>query len=81
MRGTLVWVLVDFCAIVLKDLLGFDPEGKGQLKKLLGTRKWIGTADIWVAFSSRGIPLVCHFGMQVGMTLIDALSLLKIRVG
>ncbi|EAU88402.2 hypothetical protein CC1G_05168 [Coprinopsis cinerea okayama7 len=35
---------------------GFDTEGKAQLKHLVGTRKWIGTADLWVAFSSRGIP-------------------------
>ncbi|KAJ3523640.1 hypothetical protein NMY22_g11347 [Coprinellus aureogranulatus] len=35
---------------------GFDPEGKKQLKKLIGTRKWIGTADIWIAFASRGVP-------------------------
>lgn len=38
---------------------GFDPEGKTQLKKLVGTRKWIGTADLWIAFASRGIPLSC----------------------
>jgi hypothetical protein len=36
---------------------GFDPEGKRQLKKLIGTTKWIGTADLWIAFASRGIPL------------------------
>ncbi|KAF5324490.1 hypothetical protein D9611_004483 [Ephemerocybe angulata] len=35
---------------------GFDPEGKEQLTKLMGTRQWIGTSDIWVALSSRGIP-------------------------
>ncbi|KJA18602.1 hypothetical protein HYPSUDRAFT_144808 [Hypholoma sublateritium FD-334 SS-4] len=35
---------------------GFDAEGKKDLKELIGTRKWIGTADIWVAFVSRRIP-------------------------
>ncbi|KAJ7093184.1 peptidase family C78-domain-containing protein [Mycena epipterygia] len=35
---------------------GFDPEGARELKKLVGTRKWIGTSDIQVAFTSRGIP-------------------------
>jgi hypothetical protein len=54
--------------------LGFDPEGHKELKSLVGTSKWIGTAgmfnatpdlpyshlvkDLWVAFSSRGIPFV-----------------------
>jgi len=42
-------ILTPFC-------VGFDLEGKLQLKKLSGTNKWIGTADIWVAFSSRRIP-------------------------
>ncbi|KAL1687316.1 peptidase family C78-domain-containing protein [Schizophyllum commune] len=35
---------------------GFDREGAQQLKKLVGTGKWIGTADLWVAFACRGIP-------------------------
>ncbi|KAL5511740.1 hypothetical protein ACEPAH_4958 [Sanghuangporus vaninii] len=36
---------------------GFDPEGAADLKgKLVGTRKWIGTAELHVAFLSRGIP-------------------------
>ncbi|KAH6918798.1 peptidase family C78-domain-containing protein [Coprinopsis sp. MPI-PUGE-AT-0042] len=35
---------------------GFDPEGREQLKKLVGSRKWIGTSDLYTAFSSRGIP-------------------------
>lgn len=35
---------------------GFDLEGQKQLKKLVGTNKWIGTSDLWVAFISRGIP-------------------------
>jgi len=35
---------------------GFDLEGQKELKKLADTSKWIGTADLWVAFISRGIP-------------------------
>ncbi|THH32960.1 hypothetical protein EUX98_g1181 [Antrodiella citrinella] len=36
---------------------GFDQEGAQQLKrKLYDTNKWIGTAELWVAFASRGIP-------------------------
>ncbi|KAI0797845.1 peptidase family C78-domain-containing protein [Abortiporus biennis] len=37
--------------------LGFDEEGASQLNhKLIGTSKWIGTAELFVAFISRGIP-------------------------
>lgn len=36
---------------------GFDEEGAKDLKyNLAGTRKWIGTAELYVAFVSRGIP-------------------------
>ncbi|KAI0080606.1 DUF1671-domain-containing protein [Panus rudis PR-1116 ss-1] len=36
---------------------GFDEEGAVQLnRKLAGTRKWIGTAELYVAFTSRGVP-------------------------
>lgn len=35
---------------------GFDEEGSKTLKKLINTSKWIGTADLWVAFIFRGIP-------------------------
>ncbi|KAH0584076.1 Zinc finger with UFM1-specific peptidase domain protein [Termitomyces sp. J132] len=35
---------------------GFDPQGAQQLKKLIGTKKWLGTADLYVAFVYRGIP-------------------------
>ncbi|KAJ6606550.1 peptidase family C78-domain-containing protein [Mycena vulgaris] len=35
---------------------GFDPEGQEDLKKLVGTKKWIGTSDVQVAFTFRGIP-------------------------
>ncbi|KAG6854952.1 hypothetical protein C0991_009775 [Blastosporella zonata] len=40
----------------LKCLPGFDPQGAQQLKKLVGTKKWLGTADLYVAFTYRGIP-------------------------
>ncbi|KZT26492.1 DUF1671-domain-containing protein [Neolentinus lepideus HHB14362 ss-1] len=37
--------------------MGYDKEGAEQLKRqLVGTKKWIGTADIHVAFSARGVP-------------------------
>ncbi|KAI0646907.1 peptidase family C78-domain-containing protein [Trametes meyenii] len=36
---------------------GFDREGASQLEnQLVDTSKWIGTADIYVAFTYRGIP-------------------------
>lgn len=36
---------------------GYDLEGANDLKhKLVGTRKWIGTAELHVAFLTRGIP-------------------------
>ncbi|KAI9446654.1 peptidase family C78-domain-containing protein [Lactarius indigo] len=36
---------------------GFDPEGAEGLKgKLVGHKKWIGTAELYVAFTYRGIP-------------------------
>jgi len=36
---------------------GFDPDGAEQLKgKLVGHNKWIGTAELYVAFTYRGIP-------------------------
>ncbi|KAK7023904.1 peptidase family C78-domain-containing protein [Favolaschia claudopus] len=35
---------------------GFDPEGAEQLRPLAGSKKWIGTSDVQVAFTSRGIP-------------------------
>lgn len=37
---------------------GYDEEGAEQLKhKLVGANKWIGTADLYVAFTYRGIPV------------------------
>jgi len=37
---------------------GYDPQGARQLKhKLVDTKKWIGTAELYVAFVSRGIPV------------------------
>lgn len=36
---------------------GYDDEGAQQLKhSLFGTTKWIGTAELYVALTSRGIP-------------------------
>ncbi|KAI0637117.1 peptidase family C78-domain-containing protein [Trametes polyzona] len=36
---------------------GFDKEGAKQLDhRLVGTQKWIGTTDLYVAFTYRGIP-------------------------
>ncbi|KDQ33781.1 hypothetical protein PLEOSDRAFT_152572 [Pleurotus ostreatus PC15] len=35
---------------------GFDEEGRKELKNLVNTRKWIGTSDLWVAFTYRRIP-------------------------
>ncbi|GLB35137.1 putative DUF1671-domain-containing protein [Lyophyllum shimeji] len=35
---------------------GFDEDGAKELKNLVGSKKWIGTADLWVAFTYRGIP-------------------------
>ncbi|KIL69587.1 hypothetical protein M378DRAFT_7433 [Amanita muscaria Koide BX008] len=35
---------------------GFDQEGQQELKQLVGTSKWIGTSDLYVAFSYCGIP-------------------------
>ncbi|KAJ6500449.1 peptidase family C78-domain-containing protein [Mycena sanguinolenta] len=35
---------------------GFDPEGAKELRPIVGSKKWIGTSDVQVAFTSRGIP-------------------------
>ncbi|KAF9456722.1 peptidase family C78-domain-containing protein [Collybia nuda] len=35
---------------------GFDHHGAQELKNLVGTHKWVGTSDLWVAFTFRGIP-------------------------
>jgi len=36
---------------------GFDRVGRGELKgKVLGTRKWIGTSELWAMFRSKNIP-------------------------
>ncbi|KAF9820156.1 hypothetical protein IEO21_01589 [Rhodonia placenta] len=36
---------------------GYDPEGEEQLKhRLVGTGKYIGTGDLYAAFTYRGIP-------------------------
>ncbi|TFK42761.1 peptidase family C78-domain-containing protein [Crucibulum laeve] len=48
-RNLQVWIEAAWAA-------GFDMEGAEQLKRLAGTDKWIGTSDLWVAFSFRGVP-------------------------
>ncbi|KAF9001936.1 peptidase family C78-domain-containing protein [Cyathus striatus] len=45
------------CCIEDAWAAGFDEIGAKQLKKLVGTKKWIGTGDLWVAFVFRGIPV------------------------
>lgn len=36
---------------------GFDVEGAEQLHHdIINSNRWIGTGDIWVAFTYRGIP-------------------------
>ncbi|KAH7107726.1 peptidase family C78-domain-containing protein [Auriculariales sp. MPI-PUGE-AT-0066] len=35
---------------------GFDEEGKRELKHLVGTRRWIGTGELFTAFTYRGVP-------------------------
>ncbi|KAF9049385.1 DUF1671-domain-containing protein [Hymenopellis radicata] len=35
---------------------GYDVHGASQLKPLVGTSKWIGVSDLYIAFSCRGIP-------------------------
>ncbi|EJD53275.1 DUF1671-domain-containing protein, partial [Auricularia subglabra TFB-10046 SS5] len=38
---------------------GYDEEGAEQLKnRLIGTRRWIGTGELYTAFTHRGIPCV-----------------------
>lgn len=38
-------------------LIGYDSIGASQLKhKLVGTMKWIGTGELYTAFTYRGIP-------------------------
>ncbi len=41
----------------LKILLGFDPDGHKEMKKLAGTRKWIGTVGKIGGF----LPMSPHF--------------------
>ncbi|TFK62194.1 hypothetical protein BDN72DRAFT_882779 [Pluteus cervinus] len=35
---------------------GFDPEAAADLGKIAGSRRWIGTSDLWVAYTYIGIP-------------------------
>ncbi|KAK2467061.1 hypothetical protein APHAL10511_001319 [Amanita phalloides] len=53
---------------------GFDPEGREQLKELVGTSKWIGTADLYVAFTFCGIPCeLVEFDLTDTNTTTDSL--------
>lgn len=37
--------------------MGYDPEGKKHFKgKLLGSKKWIGTSDLYAMFVYKGVP-------------------------
>ncbi|KAI0256488.1 peptidase family C78-domain-containing protein [Lactifluus subvellereus] len=47
---------------------GYDPEGAQGLKgKLVGHTKWIGTAELYVAFTYRGVPsLLADFTISDG---------------
>ncbi|KAJ7445762.1 peptidase family C78-domain-containing protein [Mycena galericulata] len=54
---------------------GFDPEGAGELKNLVGTKKWIGTSDLQVAFTSRGIPTkLVDFDLKVNARGAEVLT-------
>lgn len=38
---------------------GFDEDGREQLKgRVLGTRKWIGSSDLYAFFTFKGVPCV-----------------------
>ncbi|KAI9452319.1 DUF1671-domain-containing protein [Russula earlei] len=52
---------------------GFDPEGAQGLKgKLVGHKKWIGTAELYVAFTYKGIPITKrHFRLTDVAPLLD----------
>ncbi|KAJ6618321.1 peptidase family C78-domain-containing protein [Mycena sp. CBHHK59/15] len=53
---------------------GYDKEGAQQLKKLVGTKKWVGTADLYVAFTFRGIPCnLVDFEIKKGAGGVDIL--------
>lgn len=39
------------------ELSGFDVMGAAQLNgKIVGTRKWIGTSDLYAVFTAKSIP-------------------------
>ncbi|KAJ7771761.1 peptidase family C78-domain-containing protein [Mycena metata] len=55
--------------------VGFDPDGKEQLKQLVGSKKWIGASDIQCAFTSRGIPSkLVDFDLQKNARGADLLT-------
>ncbi|KAH9946243.1 uncharacterized protein BXZ73DRAFT_95745 [Epithele typhae] len=49
---------------------GYDADGAEQLShKLLDTTKWIGTAELYVAFTYLGIPAqLADFELPLGLT-------------
>ncbi|KII88718.1 hypothetical protein PLICRDRAFT_141216 [Plicaturopsis crispa FD-325 SS-3] len=55
---------------------GFDAEGADELKhELLGTSKWIGTGDLWVAFVHRGIPAkLVDFDLRKGKHGVEVVT-------
>ncbi|EIW71780.1 hypothetical protein TREMEDRAFT_67959 [Tremella mesenterica DSM 1558] len=45
---------------------GYDRQGAEHFKgKLLGSRKWIGTSDLYAMFTSKGIPAAWHLQQWV----------------
>ncbi|KAJ8519890.1 hypothetical protein ONZ45_g3209 [Pleurotus djamor] len=53
---------------------GFDAQGHEDLVRLVNTKKWIGTSDLWVAFVSRGVPAeLVDFDLEASNTSIDIL--------
>ncbi|KAI6129168.1 peptidase family C78-domain-containing protein [Pisolithus croceorrhizus] len=58
---------------------GYDEIGAEQLdNRLVGTKKFIGTAELYVAFSSRGIPCILvdfDFGSSQGQLSLHGKSL------
>lgn len=54
---------IQTCQMIIENAwkLGFDPEGCQQFSgQLVGKKKWIGTTEAYVAFTSLGIRLVSH---------------------
>jgi hypothetical protein len=56
-RGQRVRVYSHLRSRLTYAIEGFDEVGATQLKhKLIGTMKWIGTAELYTAYTYRGIP-------------------------